>query len=101
MGYYLAEMTFEVRLAFLLGFFIIWCFLGMLPWLVVAIVRRGRGVILALPLALAGGAAGGVLVPALGTDDAAGFLISLGAAMAGGLLASLIGVLLMRGVARF
>ncbi|HZP26015.1 MAG TPA: hypothetical protein VFB90_03110 [Dehalococcoidia bacterium] len=94
-------MTFEARLAFLLGFFAIWMFLGMLPWLLVAIVRHGRGVIFALPLALAGGAAGGVLAPALGADDARGFLLSLAAAAGGGLLASLIGVLLTKGLRRF
>jgi hypothetical protein len=73
----------------------------MLPWLVVAIVRHGRGVIFALPLALAGGAAGGVLVPALGADDARGFLLSLAAAAGAGLLASLVGVVLTRSLRRY
>ncbi len=94
-------MTFEVRLAFLLGFFAIWTFLGMLPWLVVAIVRRVRGVILALPLAQAGGAAGGVLIPFLGADNVRGFLLSLFTAGLGGALACLLGVYLARGLPRW
>lgn len=87
-------MTFEVRLAFLLGLFALWAILGFLPWLVAAVVRRGRGVLLALPLAVAGGAAGGVLVPAVGARDELGFLISLATAFIGGALLSLLGVLL-------
>lgn len=87
-------MTFEARLAFLLGFFALWAILGFLPWLVAAVVRRGRGVLLALPLAVAGGAAGGVLVPAVGARDERGFLISLATAFIGGALLSLLGVLL-------
>ena len=93
-------MTFEVRLAFLLAFFLIWTFLGFVPWLVIAIARRGRGVILALPLAIAGGAAGGVIVPFAGADDARGFLISLASAFSAGLLASLAGVYLGKDLLR-
>ncbi len=94
-------MTFEVRLAFLLGFFAVWTFLGVLPWLIVATWRHGRGVILALPLAMAGGAAGGVLVPFLGADDVRGFLLSLFTASLGGALACLLGVYLARGLPRW
>lgn len=87
-------MTFEARLAFLLGFFALWAILGFLPWLIAAVVRSGRGVLLALPLAVAGGAAGGVLVPAAGVRDERGFLISLATAFIGGVLLSAIGILL-------
>ena len=85
-------MTFEVRLAFLLAFFALWALLGFLPWTVAAVARRGRDVLPALPLALAGGAAGGVLVPTVGADDARGFLISLPTAFLGGALLSAFGV---------
>ncbi|MBI1885301.1 MAG: hypothetical protein HYS09_03135 [Chloroflexi bacterium] len=85
-------MIFEVRLAFVLGFFALWALLGLLPWVAASLWRRGRGVMLALPLAIAGGAAGGVTVPLAGADDARGFLLSLGTAFLGGALACLLGI---------
>lgn len=89
-------MTLDLKIAFLLFFFGLWSFLGILPWLVVAIARRGHGALLALPLALAGGCAGGVVLPLLGADDARGFLVSLGTATAGGFAFSQIVFRLMR-----
>ncbi|HEU4759750.1 MAG TPA: hypothetical protein VFT91_07185 [Dehalococcoidia bacterium] len=89
-------MTSEARLGFVLLFFALWCLIGLLPWTVAAVLARGRGALLALPLALAGAAAGGVLVPALGLRDTLGFILSLPAALAGGLLASAAGLALAR-----
>ena len=82
-------MTTEARVGFLLLFFIIWCFWGLLAWAVIAVVRRGRGALLALPLGLAGACAAGVAVPLLGQRDAAGFFLSMPAALAGSALSSI------------
>ncbi len=77
-------MNFEVlALALML---VLWAALGAVCWLAGAVARRGRGVLLALPLAALGGLAGGLLVPALGRRDGVGLLVSLGAALLGGLL---------------
>jgi len=54
---------------------------------------------MALPLALAGAVAGGVLVPLLGLRDALGFFISLPAALVGGAIASTAGIALARRLA--
>ncbi len=89
-------MTFEARLAFILFFFAVWCFLGLFPWAIAAVLSRGRGALLALPLALAGAAAAGVLVPLLGLRDTLGFLLSLPAALAGSALASAAGIAITR-----
>src|SRR3989304_2859398 len=59
-------MTFEARLLFVLFFFVIWCVLGLFPWALAAVLSRGRGALLAPPLALAGAAPAGVLVPPAG-----------------------------------
>jgi hypothetical protein len=77
-------MNFEVlALALML---VLWAALGTVWWLAGAMARRGRGVLRALPLAALGGLAGGLLVPALGRRDGVGLLVSLGAALLGGLL---------------
>ncbi len=89
-------MTLEARLAFILFFFALWCLLGLFPWAIAAVLARGRGALLALPLALAGAAAAGVLVPLLGLRDALGFTLSLPAALGGGALASAAGIALAR-----
>lgn len=89
-------MTTEARVAFLLFFFALWCFLGLFPWAAAAVLTRGRGALLALPLAMAGAAAGGVLIPALGLRDATGFFISLPAALTGSAIASAAGIALAR-----
>jgi len=92
-------VTFEARLAFILGFFAIWCLIGLIPWAAAAVVSRGRGALPALPLALAGACTAGVLVPLLGQRDGLGFVLSLPAALAGGALASAAGIALGRRLA--
>ncbi len=87
-------MTFEVRLIIVLLLFALWSFLGFLPWSLAAVIRRGRDVLLALPLALAAASLAGVLVPLLGARDETGFLLSIGTAFAGGILGTLAGILL-------
>ncbi len=89
-------MTIDLKIAFLLFFFGTWAFLGMIPWLTMAIIQRGRGALLAFPLAIAGAWAAGVAVPLLGFDDVRGFFISLGAAVAGGAILSQVGFYLAR-----
>jgi len=74
--------------------FFVWAVLGALPWLVIALRRRGRGVLALLPLAAVGGIGGGVLPPALGLRDAPALLLSLLFAVVGGLALSLAGVYL-------
>lgn len=94
-------MIWEARLAFILFFFLCWCVVGLLPWVVSAIVVRGRGALLGLPLALASACAAGVLVPALGQRDFAGFLISLLAALLGGVAGSVGGIAFYRRLRRY
>jgi hypothetical protein len=77
---------------FLALLLILWAGLGATAWLAVAIVHRGRGVLAGLPPAMAGGIGAGVLVPAAGARDEAGLLLSLGAALVGGLALSLVGI---------
>jgi len=72
--------------------FFLWAVLGALPWLVIALRRRGRGVLALLPLAAVGGIGGGVLPPALGLRDAPALLLSLLFAVAGGLALTLVGL---------
>ncbi len=86
------SVTEEARLAFILLFFLIWCVLGVIPWAVAAVWTRGRGALLALPLALAGAAAAGVFLPLVGWRDTTGFFLSLPAALAGSALASAAGI---------
>ena len=85
-------MTFEARLIFVLIFFALWAFLGFLPWSVAAVIRRGRHVLPALPLALATASLAGVLVPLLGARDVGGFLLSLLTAFLGGAIGTAAGV---------
>ena len=93
-------MPVDLDIIFLALLFIMWAVLGFIPWLALAVLRRGRGVLIALPLAVAGGAVGGVLVPAAGAKDEAGLFLSLGTALVGGLALSLLGLHLSRIVAR-
>jgi len=93
-------MPIDLDVIFLALLFIMWAILGFLPWLALAVLRRGRGVLVALPLAVAGGAGGGVLVPAAGAKDEAGLFLSLGTALVGGLALALLGLRLSRIVAR-
>ena len=58
-------MPIDLDIIFLALLLSIWAILGLIPWFVLAVRRRGRGVLIALPLAIAGGIGGGVLVPAV------------------------------------
>jgi len=89
-------MTPEARLAFVIFFFAVWCFLGLITWVVAAVIARGRGALPALPLALAGAGVAGVAVPLAGLDDAAGFFLSLASALLAGAIASAAGIALAR-----
>jgi hypothetical protein len=89
-------VTFEAGLAFIAFFLFCWCVLGLMPWAISAVWVRGRGALLALPLALAGACAGGVLVPLLGQRDAAGYFLSLGTAITGSALGSAAGLAFAR-----
>jgi hypothetical protein len=87
-------MSFEVlALALML---VLWTALGTVCWLPVAVARRGRGSLPALPLAALGGLSAGLLVPALGRRDGVGLLLSLGAALLGGLVLTAAGLRLGR-----
>ena len=92
-------MPIDLDIIFLALLFIMWAILGFMPWLVVAVLRRGRGVLIALPMAVVGGAGGGVLVPAAGAKDETGLFLSLGTALVGGLALALLGLRLSRIVA--
>jgi uncharacterized membrane protein YeaQ/YmgE (transglycosylase-associated protein family) len=70
----------------LLGMLALWAALGTVSWLASATAHRGRGALPALPLAAVGGLGGGLLVPALGQRNTVGLLVSLLAALLGGLL---------------
>ena len=83
-------MIFDVLALSILGLF--WAVLGALPWLVIALRRRGRGVLALLPPAAVGGISGGVLPPALGLRDVPALLLSLLFAVAGGLALTLVGL---------
>lgn len=89
-------MTLEARIAFLAFFFLLWCGLGLIPWSIAAVLTRGRGALLALPLALAGASAAGVLVPLIGLRDATGFFLSLPIAMVGATVGVCTGIALSR-----
>jgi hypothetical protein len=91
-------MTTEARLAFVLFFFAVWCFLGLLSWATAATIARGRGALPALPLALATASVAGVAVPLLGARDLVGFFLSLLAAAIGGALGAVGGIALARRV---
>ena len=79
---------------------LIWAAFGVIPWLVVAYRRKGRGTLVLLPLAIVGGVGGAVLVPALGARNLPAVLGSLIAAMAGAFILILAGIRLLRTVAR-
>jgi hypothetical protein len=89
-------MTFEARLAFIVFFFLCWTIVALLPWAVAAIWVRGRGALLALPLAVVAAWAAGVFVPLVGWRDAAGFFISLLTALIGGAGGAVAGIAFAR-----
>lgn len=94
-------MIWEARLAFIAFFFLSWSVAGLFPWVITAIIVRGRGALLALPLALASASAAGVIVPALGQRDFAGFLVSLLTAILGGAAGSAGGIAFYRRLQRY
>lgn len=67
----------------LLSVLALWGACGLLPWCVALIAGRGRGALVALPMAALAGMAGGLLVAAL-AKGGAGFAISLAVAMLAG-----------------
>lgn len=77
-------------------FFFLWTVVGLMPWAAAAIATRGRGAAVALPLAVVGAWAVGILVPALGLRDFTGFIISLFTAALGSLLGTVAGVVMWR-----
>ena len=89
-------MTPEARLAVVLFFFAVWCFLGLIAWAVSAVVARGRGALPALPLAFAAASAAGAAVPLVGINDAIGFFLSLATALFAGAFGSVAGITLAR-----
>lgn len=76
----------------LLGLLALWGAFGLLPWCAALFAARGRGALLALPLAAFAGMAGGALVPGLGAKDALGLAVSLLVATAAGGASTLIAV---------
>jgi hypothetical protein len=76
--------------------FFVWAVLGALPWLVIALRRRGSAVLALLPPAVVGGIGGGLVVPTLGGKDGLGLILSSLVAVAGGLALILAGVYLLR-----
>ena len=89
-------MTTEARVAFVLFFFVAWCFVGLIPWAVASVVARGRGALAALPLALGGSCAAGVAVPLIGFDNFRGFMLSLGVAFVAAAVGSAAGIRVAR-----
>jgi hypothetical protein len=83
-------MSFDILALSVLILF--WALLGIIPWLVIAARRQGRGMLVLLPLAAAGGMGGGVLVPALGLRDVPALILSILAAFLGGLALTLVGL---------
>jgi hypothetical protein len=77
-------VTFEARLAFILFFFFCWSIVALVPWAAAAVISRGRGALIALPLAVAAACAAGVFVPLIGLRDVTGFWLSLLSALLGG-----------------
>ncbi len=76
----------------LLGIIMLWGAFSLVPWCAALVVGRGRGALVALPLAFVAGAAGGALVPALGGSGGLAFGISLLTATAAGAAVSTIAV---------
>jgi len=85
-------MTFEARLIIVLLLFAMWGVLGLLPWSLLAALRRGRDSLPALPIAVGAACLAGVLVPLLGARDETGFLVSIVAAFCGGVAGAVGGI---------
>jgi hypothetical protein len=71
-----------------LGTLAIWGLCGLLPWALALIAGRGRGALIALPLAFVAGVAGGLAVPWLGGSGWPAYFVSLLTAMAAGAVVS-------------
>jgi hypothetical protein len=69
---------------------LLWASLAGLSWLLAAAWRGGQRVLFSLPLAVAGGVGGGLLVPAFRLDNGLGVVISLPAAALGGLVLTIV-----------
>ena len=80
---YPTDVTFEARLGFLVFFLIVWALIALIPWAIAAVLRRGEGAALALPLAVLAAWAAAILVPVVGLRDLTGFYLSLVAAALG------------------
>lgn len=91
-------MVWEARAGFVLFFFLCWAVLALIPWAIASVLTRGRGALPALPLAIGGAWAAGIVVPLLGWRDATGFLVSLGTAMIGSGAGSVAGIAFWRQV---
>jgi hypothetical protein len=89
-------MTVEARVLFVLLFFSVWAFMGLVAWAAVAVLRRGDGAIFALPVSLTASCAAGVLLPLAGLRDASGFFLSLAAALVGSLAGYALTLALLR-----
>jgi hypothetical protein len=88
-------MTFEARVLFVAAFFLLWGVLGFFSWAVMAVFRRGRGVLPALPMSVLGAWLGGLAVPLFaGARDERGLVLSLGAAFLCGALGTVGGLYL-------
>jgi hypothetical protein len=57
-----------------------WLIAGLVPWMVLSVATRGNAGLVNLPLCLLAGVVGGLAVPVLGKDDAAGIWLSMAAA---------------------
>jgi hypothetical protein len=75
------------QLLALLGVLAIWGICGLVPWAAALIAGRGRGALVALPLAFGAGVAGGLLASAFG-DGWPAYWASLLTAMAAGAVVS-------------
>lgn len=76
-------MTVEARVLFVLLLFATWAFVGLMAWAAIAVLRQGRGAMLALPVSLAGACVFGLTLPVAGLRDGMGFFLSLPAALVG------------------
>jgi len=59
-----------------------WLFVASIPWFALSIATRGRAGLANLPFCLFAGFVGGLAIPVLGKDDAAGIWLSMVAALA-------------------
>ena len=73
----------------LLGVLALWAACGLLPNSVALIAARGRGALVALPLAALSGMAAGLLVAAL-AKDGTGFAVSLAVATLAGVVVAMV-----------